>query len=288
MGEIVIGITSQQGPVFVVGGTGKTGRRVVERLQAAGRQVRVGSRSGEPPFDWEDPDTWSPALDGMAAAYVTYYPDIAFPGAADRVGALCRLAVEHGVRRLVLLSGRNEPEAQRAERLVEDAGAESTIVRSSFFAQNFSEGAFRESVMSGILAVPAGDVVEPFIDVDDIADIVTAALTEDGHVGHTYEVSGPRLLSFADVAREISAATGHEVEYVPLSTHDFASALLADGLPSDFVTDLTNLFSMVLDGRGAYLSDGVQRALGRAPRDFADYVRTAAANGIWQESVAGV
>ncbi|MGH9277774.1 MAG: NmrA family NAD(P)-binding protein, partial [Acidimicrobiales bacterium] len=268
--------------ILVLGGTGKTGSRVAHHLAARGLPVRIGSRSGEPPFDWDDPARWAPVLDGVTSAYITYQPDLAFPGAAETVGAFARLAVEHGVRRLVLLSGRNEEGALRGEQAVRESGADWTIVRSSFFAQNFSEGFWVDAVVSGELAVPAGDVTEPFIDVDDVADIVVAALTEDGHRGQLYEVTGPRLLSFADVAAELSGATGREVRYVPVSSEDFVSALRAEGLPPDLVAGLAGLFDEVLDGRSSYLADGVQRALHRPPRDFADYARDAAASAAWR------
>jgi uncharacterized protein YbjT (DUF2867 family) len=213
--------------------------------------------------------------------YITYQPDLAFPGAAERVRALADLAVERGARRLVLLSGRNEEGALRGEQAVRDAGAEWALVRSSFFDQNFSESFLAEPVLSGELAFPAGDVAEPFIDAEDIADVVVAALIDDRHVGQLYEVTGPRLMTFADAVGEIAEATGRDVTYVPISPEQFASALTEEGLPADQVSAYTELFATVLDGRSAYLSDGVQRALGRQPRDFRDFAREAAAAGVW-------
>ncbi len=274
-------LTNTSTLTLVVGGTGKTGRRVAERLRARGLAVRIGSRAADPSFDWDRPDTWEAALRGVDAAYVNYAPDLAVPGAADGVAAFTRLAVDAGVRRLVLLSGRNEDGAQRAEQAVERSGAEWTIVRSSIFSQNFSEGFLVDSVLHGELAFPAGNVAEPFVDTDDIADVAVAALTDDRHVGQVYEVTGPRLLTFADAAAEIGAAAGRDLRYVPITSEEFAAALLHEGLPPDFVTDLTDLFREILDGRNASLTDGVQRALGREPRDFRDYARDAAASGIW-------
>ena len=266
---------------LIIGGTGKTGRRVVERFRERGLPVLVGARNSDTPFDWENQETWAPALRNVESAYVTYYPDLAFPGAADKVRLLAGLAVESGVRRLVLLSGRNEEGALLGEQAVRDSGAEFTIVRSSFLNQNFSEGFWLESILGGELAAPARDMVEPFIDADDIADIAFSALTEERHVGQLYEVTGPRLLTFADAVGEIAKATGREVRYLPVSPEQFASGLLKEGVPADFVKDLTELFTTVLDGRSAYLSDGVQRALGREPRDFADYAQETAATGVW-------
>ncbi len=273
--------TTSHNTTLVLGGTGKTGRRVAERLEARGVPVRVGSRSAEPPFDWEDRDTWAAALDGGGSVYISYYPDLAIPGAPDAVGSFAELAVERGVRRLVLLSGRGEEEAQRAERAVRDTGADWTIVRCSWFSQNFSEGYLVEPVADGEVVLPAGSVPEPFLDADDIADVAVASLTEDGHVGELYELTGPRLLTFAQAVGEIASATGREIRYVPVSVEEYAAGAAELGVPDELVEFLTYLFSEVLDGRNANLTDGVQRALGREPRDFADFARDAAAARVW-------
>ena len=266
---------------LVLGGTGKTGRRVVERLTARGIPVRGGSRSGEPPFDWEDRITWAPALRDVESVYVSYFPDLAVPGAVATVRSFAELAVESGIRRLVLLSGRGEEEAQRAELAVQQAGAEWTIVRCSWFSQNFSENYLLEPILSGEVALPAGNVPEPFVDAEDIADVAVAALTEDGHAGELYELTGPRLLTFAEAINEISRTSGHKIRFVPVSVEEYASMLTEHNVPAEFVWLLTYLFSEVLDGRNAYLTDGVHRALGRESKDFADYARDVAATGIW-------
>jgi uncharacterized protein YbjT (DUF2867 family) len=267
---------------LVLGGTGKTGRRVVQRLQARGRPVRVGTPSATPPFDWSDEGSWPAALDGVGSVYVTYYPDLAIPGAAAAVAAFADLAVARGVPRLVLLSGRGEHGALAGEQALRDSGADWTIVRSAFMAQNFNESFFLEPIRAGEVAFPAGeDLAEPFIDADDIADVAVAALTEDGHVGQLYEVTGPRLLGWAQAVAEIAAAASHPIRYLPVSLEEYASLLLADQVPADYVKMLTEVFAEVLDGRNAHLGDGVQRALGRPPRDFADFARDAAATGIW-------
>ncbi|MBC6459741.1 NAD(P)H-binding protein [Actinomadura sp. HBU206391] len=272
---------AQEKTTLVLGGTGKTGRRVAERLTARGLPVRVGSRSGEPPFDWDDPATWEPVLRNVESAYVAYQPDLAFPGAAAAIRSFSELAVRSGARRLVLLSGRGEEEAAISERAVRDSGAEWTILRASWFSQNFSEHFLLEPVLGGEVAFPAAAVAEPFVDVEDIADVAVAALTEDGHVGRLYELTGRRLLTFAEATAEIAEATGREVRYVPVTPEQYASALVEYDVPADYAKLLTELFARVLDGRNAHLADGVQRALGREPRDFADYARDTAATGVW-------
>lgn len=266
---------------LVLGGTGKTGRRVAERLKARGVATRIASRSSDPLFDWNDPCTWDAALAGVTAAYISYAPDLAIPGATDSVQAFTNKAVEHGVERLVLLSGRGEAEAEACEQIIQASGVEWTIVRASWFMQNFSEGEFLGMVSSGAITLPAADVPEPFIDVNDIADVAVAALTEGGHAGEIYEVTGPRLLTFAEVAREISAAAGREVRFVEIPGEAFAGAIIESGAPKEIAWLLNYLFETVLDGRNACVCDGVERALGRSPTDFAEYAHRIATRGIW-------
>jgi uncharacterized protein YbjT (DUF2867 family) len=275
--------TQKTKPILVSGGTSKTGRRVAERLTARGLPVRIGSRSGEPAFDWDDRSTWVSALEGVASVYISHYLD-AVPGAAETVGSFAELAVANGVRRQVLLGGRGEPEAERVEEAVRDAGGELTIVRSTWFAQNFSEGGFLDFVLSGEVTLPAGDTPEPFVDVDDIADVAVAALTDDRYVGELYELTGPRLLTFEEAVDEIARAANRELRYVPVSMEEFESILAEADVPADFVWMLKYLFTEVLDGRNAHVTDGVRRALGREPRDFSEYARDAAATGVWNAS----
>jgi uncharacterized protein YbjT (DUF2867 family) len=270
-------------PTLVLGGTGKTGGRLVRLLTGRGLPVRIGSRSGGVPFDWEDRSTWAPALQGVGAAYVSYYPDLAVPGAPEAVGSFAQLAVASGVRRLVLLSGRGEDEAVASEKALAAAGGDWTVLRCGWFSQNFSEGYLLQPVLDGEVVLPAGEVGEPFVDVDDIAEVAAAVLTQDGHIGQTYELTGPRLLTFADAVADIARATGRDVGYTRVPAAAFAAALAADQVPADVVELLTYLFTTVLDGRNANLGDGVRRVLGRPPRDFADYARDTAATGIWNQ-----
>jgi len=254
---------------------------VVGRLRARGLPVRVGSRSGQPPFDWEDRSTWTPALDGVGSVYLTYYPDLAVPGAVEATGSFAELAVGRGVTRLALLSGRGEPEAERAEHAVRNSGADLTILRSTWFMQNFSEDYMLEHILGGEIRLPGDDVPTPFVDADDIADVAVAALTDDRHVGQLYELTGPCSLTFGDAAAEISRANGREVRYVPVSIGEHAAQAAEDGVPDDVIALLTYLFAEIVDGRNASTTDGVLRALGRQPRDFGDYARRTAATGVW-------
>jgi len=274
---------SANGTTLVLGGTGKTGRRIAERLRQAGRSVRIGSRSATPPFDWERPETWDEALDGMAAAYVSFQPDVAVPGALETLTAFFARAMERGVRRLVLLSGRGEVEAEQAENALRASGADWTILRASWFQQNFSESVFLDPILVGEVALPVGPIPEPFVDVEDIADIAFAALTEPArHIGELYEITGPRALTFAEAVDDIAAATGRDIRFIPVSAEDYHADMLRQGVPKVDADLVIYLLTTILDGRNTPVADGVQRALGRAPRDFSDYVRRTAAVGIWR------
>ena len=266
---------------LVLGGSGKTGRRVVERLRRRKVPVRVGGRFDEPRFDWDDESTWPEALRNTKAIYITYYPDLAAPGALETIRLFTDVAVAAGVRRLVLLSGRGEPEAQRCEQVIRLSGVEWTLLRASWFSQNFSESYLLDPILAGEVALPAGDVGEPFVDADDIADVAVAALTEDTHLGRLYELTGPRLWTFAEATAAIARATRRPVRYVQVSNEEFVSGLRRADVPPAIVGLLAYLFGEVLDGRNARLTSGVADALSRPPRDFADYVRDTAKSGVW-------
>ena len=266
--------------ILVIGATGKTGSRVTAKLEAMGHPVRRGSRNAPIPFDWEKPDTWAPALAGVRAAYVTYFPDIAVPGALDNLKALTIAAKDAGLEHLVLLSGRGEHHARLGEEVVRHSGIDFTIVRAAWFAQNFSEGYLRDPILAGVLPMPGGMIEEPIIDIDDIADVVVAALTEEGHRGELYEVTGPRLMTFAQMASELGAAMGRPIQHIPISFEDFHANVAQAG--GTFIADVFLAIAReTLDGRNAHLTDGVQRAIGRPPRDFSDFARTAAQSGAW-------
>ena len=228
-------ISDHERPTLVLGGTGKTGRRVVERLSARGLPVRVGSRSGQPPFDWADESTWAPVLQGVRAVYIPY-PDLVLPEATKATRAFAELAIEHGVTRLVMLTGRGEDEAQRGERELQATGADVTIVRCAWFMQMFSEDFLLDPIRAGEVVLPAVDgQLDPFVDADDIADVAVAALTEPGHAGQVYELTSPRLLSFPEAVAEIAKASGRDITYVPVSVQEYAAGAAEQGVPAELV-----------------------------------------------------
>jgi uncharacterized protein YbjT (DUF2867 family) len=268
-------------PILIIGATGKTGARVHRLLVERGMATRPVARSAAIPFDWTRPETWGPALEGTSKAYVTYQPDLAVDGAPETIAAFARIARNTGLEQIVLLSGRGEPGAERAEAALQASGVAWTILRSSWFCQNFSEGHMVEGILAGHLELPAGPVREPFIDIDDIADIAVAALTDVRHLNKLYVVTGPRALTFADAVAEIASAANRPIQYAQVSPDAFSSTLRAGQVPADTIALMHDLFTVVLDGRNEQIEDGVMQALGRPARDFSDYARKAAASGVW-------
>ncbi|GAA0966543.1 NmrA family NAD(P)-binding protein [Actinocorallia libanotica] len=261
-------------PVLVIGATGKTGSRVITRLNERGHAVRGVSRNTEIPFVWEKRETWPEALRGAGAVYISYSPDLAAPGAPADIEAFVAAAADAGVERLVLLSGRGEHNAVRCEEIVRGSGLPYTLLRASWFAQNFTEGPLLGPVLDGLIAMPAGEVAEPFIDLDDLADVAVAALTDARHEGRLYELTGPELLTFHEAAARITEAAGRPVAYLPVTLEQFHAELSRQAGP-EYAHLLTELCREVFDGRNASLGHGVREALGREPRDFASFCRDA-------------
>ena len=266
--------------ILVLGGTGKTGRRVAERLQARGYEVRIGSRAGTPRFDWDNRATWAPVMHGAGTTYLPY-PDTTTDDPTPKTRVLTELAIDHGITLLVLLTGRGEPEAQHAEALLLNTGIEVTVLRCAWFMQIFSEDYLADVIASGTVALPAeATQLDPFVDVDDIADVAVAALTEPEHAGQLYELTGPDLMSFPAAIAQIAAATGQQIDYTTVTAREYAANPAQYGAPAELAEYLAALFTEVL-GNEAHLADGVHRVLGRPPRTFADYAAHTAATGAW-------
>ncbi len=272
--------------ILVIGGTGKTGRKVVERLTKLGQNVRVGSRSATPAFDWENPETWSPALEGISKVYITFQPDLAVPGALEAIEDLTKKAAQAGVKKLVLLSGKGEREAELCEQVVMHSGLDYTIVRASWFMQNFSESFFLDPILAGHVALPKPEAQVPYVDTGDIADVVVEVLLNDVHNGQVYELTGPRLLTFEEVIKEISLATERDIVFTKVSLADYIGFLKAADVPADYVWLIDYLFTNVLDAKGNdVISDDVQKVLGRKPKDFTEYVLETEKSGVWNTEV---
>lgn len=273
--------------VLVIGGTGKTGSRVVERLENSGHQVRIGSRNGSPAFNWDDPASYAPALKGIDRAYIVYYPDLAVPGSRQAIEGLTEAALKEGLEKVVLLSGKGEREAEACEEIVASSGLNYTLVRASWFNQNFSEGAFLDFILARHVALPMPEARIPFVDAEDIAEVVTRALVDDSYNGHTLTVTGPRQMTFGEAVDAISRGIGREIQYEAISLEDFKAGMKAAGLPDSYVWLFGYLFKEVLGNPANQdISDDVEKVLGRKATDFSQYVEKTKTTGVWSQSIA--
>ncbi|MES2652724.1 MAG: NmrA family transcriptional regulator [Bacteroidota bacterium] len=272
----------KQRKILILGGKGKTGRRVVEKLSNLGyTDIRIGSRSETPDFDWENPESWLDVIKGMEAVYITFQPDLAIPAAPEAIKKFTLLAAENGVTKMVLLSGRGEKEAQVCEEIVMHTAQNWTIVRASWFNQNFSESVFLDPILARHVALPRAEALEPFTDADDIADVVVETLIDDKHNGHIYELTGPRLMTFPQAIAEIAEATGSDIQFQPLTLEENVHLLKTYQLPEDHIWLINYLFSEVLDGRNATVTSDIEKILGRKATDFSEYAKVTAAKGVW-------
>jgi uncharacterized protein YbjT (DUF2867 family) len=275
--------------IVVIGGTGKTGRRVVEKLEQLNHPVRIGSRSSNPVFDWDDPGTYAQVLKGMDKAYIVYSPDLAVPGAKEAIRALTIAAKKEGLSKVVLLSGKGEKEAELCEEIVARSGLDYTLVRASWFNQNFSESFFLEPILDGRVALPMSDVKIPFVDADDIAEVVVKVLLDDKHNGMTYELTGPRTLNFEEVVHEISQVSGRDIKYEAISIEQYISMMKEAGLPANYIWLFKYLFKEVLGNeKNHYISSDVEKLLGRKATDFSEFAQKTAASGIWNPVISHV
>lgn len=273
--------------ILVIGGTGKTGRRVVEGLNKLGHNVTVGSRKATPAFDWDDYSSFVPALKGMDRAYIVYSPDLAVPGSKEAITALTEAALKEGLDKVVLLSGKGEKEAEACEEIVANSGLNYTLVRASWFNQNFSEGAFLEFILAGQVALPMPEAEIPFVDADDIAEVVTKVLLDDSYNGQTITVTGPEKLTFEQVVAMMAQGIGREIQYIPISIEEFKEGMKAAGLPDSYVWLFGYLFKEVLGNPdNQEVSHDVEKVLGRKATSFEEYAQKTLATGVWNQPIA--
>lgn len=272
--------------ILVIGGTGKTGRKVVEGLRKHQQNVRLGSRKSDPAFEWEHPATWPKALAGMDKVYIVYYPDLAVPGALPAIQSLMEAAQAAGVKKAVLLSGKGEREAERCEEVVASSGLDYTLVRASWFNQNFSESFLLDPILAGYVALPMPEAKIPFVDTEDIAEVVVKALLDDAHNGKTYEITGPRALTFPEAVQEIAAGIGREIKYQAVTLEKYHAMMIAAGLPSDYIWLIDYLFREVLSKPANQLvTNDVEKVLGRKATDFTEFVQMTSLSGAWKQTI---
>lgn len=267
--------------IAIAGATGKTGVRILDQLQRSGYSTRALSRESLHSFDWSDRSTWGPALRGAHSVYVAYYPDLAVPKAEADIRFFIEVAKASGIQHVVLLSGRGEEGAERAEQVVKSSGLDWNIVRASWFMQNFSESFMLDGLKEGQLFLPEPKATEPFIDVDDIADVAVAALTRRELRNQLLEITGPELLSFAECVEKIARASNRKIGFQALPVEHYLDAARSEGLPEDIAWLINELFVNVLDGRKEFTTDTVERVLGRPAGSFQNYVNKVVKTGVW-------
>ncbi|MBO0678705.1 NAD(P)H-binding protein [Mycolicibacterium sp. S2-37] len=270
---------------LVLGATGKTGRRVAARLRMRGLPVRAASRSSQTVFDWSEPSTWDAALQGVTAAYVVA------PGVPGPVHEFVSRAEAAGVRHLVLLSGRGADtwgdsdfgrDMRDAEEAVRGSRLSWTVLRANNFAQNFDEELWYTPLLEGELALPAGDVPEPFVDIEDVAAVAAAVLADPArHSGRIHELTGPRSVTFEEAVELISRASGRPITYKRISPAEYRAVLVESGMGEDDAHHIAEMFAVMERGLLADTTDGVETVLGRAPQTFEEYVARVAATGVW-------
>ncbi|WP_347923941.1 NAD(P)H-binding protein [Pontimicrobium sp. SW4] len=271
--------------ILVIGGTGKTGRKVAGKLMEAGHNVRIGSRFVDPIFDWNDSKTWARTLRGMDKVYITFQPDLAIPGALEAIEELTKVAKKSKVKKLVLLSGKGEREAELCEQVIIHSGIDYTIVRASWFNQNFSESFFLEPILEGFVALPQAEAKVPYVDTDDIADVVVEALLHEEHNDKIYQLTGQRQLTFKEVIQEIAEASGRDIAFTPIALPAYTSVMKQQGVANDFIWLIEYLFSEVLGNpNNSEVTNDIEKVLGRKPKDFSEYVKENAQLGVWNPS----
>jgi len=268
--------------ILVLGSTGKTGKRVAERLQQLQIPRRLGSRKGLPPFNWDEPNNWKEVLTDIETVYITFQPDLAIPQAHEKIKLFTETAKLCNVKKLVLLSGRGEKQAQVCEQIIIESSLAWTIIRASWFMQNFSENFLLDAILSNDVVLPIIKSLEPFVDADDIADVAVAALTQSKHNNKVYELTGSELLSFNTATSIIATTSNRKISYAEISIDEYVTSLKSYQLPDDFIWLIQYLFTEVLDGRNESLSNDIENILGRKPTRFSDYVNKTEKTGVWK------
>jgi uncharacterized protein YbjT (DUF2867 family) len=279
--------------ILILGGTGKTGRRLAAALREAGAPARTAARRGaDVAFDWDDAASREAALAGADRVYLV--PPAGRLDHAPLVRAFLDQAAAAGVRHVTALSafGVNHAPDETPLRAMELALAARddlgwSVVRPTWFMQNLTEGFMQPQIAAGTLALPAGDGAEAFIDAQDIAAVAAATLLDPAaHAGRAYDITGPEALTHTQVVERIAAATGREVRYVDADRAAWVAGATDAGLPADYAEVLAGLFDLIRDGHGSRPTSTVREVTGREPRSLEDFVADAAAAGAWDAAPA--
>lgn len=269
--------------ILVTTPNGKVGSGVVKQLVAQDVSVRAGVHNMKHAsslqgaevvhFDFADEARVRAALGGVDALYLAV-PSTMIADPPKRVIDLAKAA---DVQRVVQLSAmgveNSDTPLRQIEQHLESSGLEYTILRPNWFLQNFNAGQRDYIRQMGAIIEPSGDGRTAFIDTRDIAAVAVKALTEDGHHGKAYGLTGSRALSRAEVAEAISKVTGKTVTYQSLTDDEFRAQTVREGWPTDIADQMGWLYGMVRQGWTQTVTDTVQHVLGRKPISLEQYVQ---------------
>jgi uncharacterized protein YbjT (DUF2867 family) len=277
--------------ILVTGATGNIGKILVEKLAAANAPARALVRSREKAEgieklgleavlgDLDKPETLQPALEGIEKVFLLSAPD---PRQVELQSNLIKGAKTAGARHIIKLSAMGVGQARdsftlarlhrETEEEIERSGIAYTHLRPNGFMQNalMFAGTIKTQ---GTFYAPLGDAKVSYVDARDVASVAFSTLTEDGHEGKAYEITGPQSLAYDDVARELSSATGREVKYVNVPMEAARAAMLGMGLSEWLADALVELFNFYRDGGAAHVTDTVRQVTGRAPISLAQFAR---------------
>lgn len=267
--------------ILLTGGTGKTGRRTARRLAANGHDVLLASRGGGAAeglpgirFDWGDPHTFDAALAEREAVYLLAPSDV--PTSLAAMQPLIDRALAKGIRRFVLLSASSLPKGGpmmgAVHAYLEDNVPEWTVLRPTWFMQNFSEQQHQPTIRDeGVIYSATGDGRVPFIDAEDIAAVAAEALTRRVAFNRDLILTGPQPLSYGDVAETIGATIGRPVRHANLTEAELARRFEAAGMEASYAAILAAMDTAIAGGSEDRLSPDVETATGKVPGAFANF-----------------
>jgi uncharacterized protein YbjT (DUF2867 family) len=276
--------------ILVTGANGTTGSQVTRQLATTGRLVRAMVRKVENAEalpktgvevvvgSFSDSKSLDSAMNGADAVFMTSFEN---PDQLALQGNVIAAARRAGVKTVVRLSAATaDPDSEnlpisnhgKGDRQLARSGPGYVLIRPQWFNQNFLT-----DCPGGVIRLPAGNARLPFVDVRDIAAVTVKALTEPGHDGQTYVLTGPDSLNHAEVAAILSEATGKRFVYEDVSPEIYRRDLLDQGASEYYADLVTNLFSLVRSRAFGEIHDDIQRVLGRPAITFRQFAHDFAA-----------
>jgi uncharacterized protein YbjT (DUF2867 family) len=271
--------------VLVTGATGTVGSRVLGHLADWEGTVRAATRDPDAAvlpaadetveFDFERPETWGTAFEGVDRLFLVRPPAISRVGESilPAIDAAERIGLEQVVVLSVLGAEKNPilPH-RRIEKHVQGTSLDWTFLRASFFMENLVEVHGREISEWGEIVAPAGDGETSFVASDDVAAVGARALTEPGHRNRAYDVTGPAALTYHEVAATLQTVLDRNIEYTDSSLLEFVRHSRSIGRPWGLTLVMAGLYSTARLGLAGRVSVNTERVLGRPPTAFGSWV----------------